>query len=178
MILKGKHLGFTLTEIADLLEAEPARDKKSDEFALDEKMVLSQLRHLEERRADLDQAIAELRAAHEELVSRRLSAPDPRQTIGTPRGAHARLQEHARMSARAARGPYFLRLAPGTSRFVAPPRAFSPRRRWLIGPSLARPNDSLYMNYWMRQPNRAEALSEGGTTCRATRRPSPMRCFC
>jgi DNA-binding transcriptional MerR regulator len=69
MILKGKHLGFTLTEIADLLEAETAKGKHSDDFMLDEKMVLSQLRHLEERRADLDHAIAELRAAHQKLVA-------------------------------------------------------------------------------------------------------------
>lgn len=69
MILKGKHLGFTLTEIADLLESETGRDKKSDDFVLDEKMVLSQLRHLEERRSDLDQAIEELRAAHKKLVA-------------------------------------------------------------------------------------------------------------
>jgi DNA-binding transcriptional MerR regulator len=71
MILKGKHLGFTLTEISDLLETESSRDKKSDDFVLDEKMVLSQLRHLEERRADLDQAIDELRAAHKKLVAGR-----------------------------------------------------------------------------------------------------------
>jgi DNA-binding transcriptional MerR regulator len=69
MILKGKHLGFTLTEIADLLEAEQERGPKAGDFALDEKMVLSQLRHLEERRADLDQAIAELRTVHQKLVS-------------------------------------------------------------------------------------------------------------
>jgi DNA-binding transcriptional MerR regulator len=68
MILKGKHLGFTLTEIADLLEAESSRDKKSEDFVLDEKMVLSQLRHLEERRSELDEAIEELRAAHRKLV--------------------------------------------------------------------------------------------------------------
>ncbi len=71
MILKGKHLGFTLTEIAELLEAETGKDKKGDDFVLDEKMVLSQLRHLEERRADLDQAIDELRTAHRKLVSGR-----------------------------------------------------------------------------------------------------------
>ncbi len=69
MILKGKHLGFTLTEIADLLEAEQERGPKAGDFALDEKMVLSQLRHLEERRADLDQAISELRAVHQKLVT-------------------------------------------------------------------------------------------------------------
>jgi DNA-binding transcriptional MerR regulator len=68
MILKGKHLGFTLTEITELLEADSGR-LRPDEFALDEKMVLSQLRHLEERRADIDQAIAELRAQHQRLAS-------------------------------------------------------------------------------------------------------------
>jgi DNA-binding transcriptional MerR regulator len=69
MILKGKHLGFTLTEISDLLDAEEDRNQKAGDFALDEKLVLSQLRHLEERRADLDQAIAELRAVHERFGS-------------------------------------------------------------------------------------------------------------
>ena len=69
MILKGKHLGFTLTEIAELLEADTAQDQKSDDFVLDEKMVLSQLRHLEERRAEIDQAIEELRAAHRKLLA-------------------------------------------------------------------------------------------------------------
>jgi DNA-binding transcriptional MerR regulator len=68
MILKGKHLGFTLTEISDLLEADSSRDKKNHDFVLDEKMVLSQLRHLEERRSELDGAIEELRAAHRKLV--------------------------------------------------------------------------------------------------------------
>jgi DNA-binding transcriptional MerR regulator len=67
MILKGKHLGFTLTEISDLLDAEPGRPK-ADGFTLDEKMVLSQLRHLEERRADLEQAICELRATHQRMT--------------------------------------------------------------------------------------------------------------
>jgi len=69
LILKGKHLGFTLTEIADLLDADSTRPKPAGDFALDENMVLSQLRHLEERRADLDQAIEELRATHRRLKS-------------------------------------------------------------------------------------------------------------
>ncbi len=68
MILKGKHLGFTLTEISDLLEGETKSENKSDHFVLDEKMVLSQLRHLEERRSDLDQAIEELRTVHRKLA--------------------------------------------------------------------------------------------------------------
>ena len=68
LILKGKHLGFTLTEIADLLDADGNAAKPAEDFALDEKMVLSQLRHLEERRYELDQAIEELRATHRRLV--------------------------------------------------------------------------------------------------------------
>ncbi|MBB4198838.1 hypothetical protein CCR94_09180 [Rhodoblastus sphagnicola] len=69
MILKGKHLGFTLTEITDLLEAEQERGGKAGDFAMDDKMVLSQLRHLEGRRADIDQAITELRAVHQKLIN-------------------------------------------------------------------------------------------------------------
>jgi DNA-binding transcriptional MerR regulator len=69
MILKGKHLGFTLTEISDLLESEAKSEQKGEDFALDEKMVLSQLRHLEERRTDIDQAIEELRAVHRRLIA-------------------------------------------------------------------------------------------------------------
>jgi DNA-binding transcriptional MerR regulator len=71
MILKGKHLGFTLTEITDLLNTEDSREQKSGDFALDQRMVESQLRHLEERRADLDQAIGELRAVHDKLSAPR-----------------------------------------------------------------------------------------------------------
>jgi DNA-binding transcriptional MerR regulator len=69
MILKGKHLGFTLTEITELLEAETPKNHKSDDFVLDETMVLSQLRHLEERRAEINQAIEELHAAHRKLLA-------------------------------------------------------------------------------------------------------------
>ncbi len=68
LILKGKQLGFTLTEISGLLEADASAVKPAEDFVLDEKMVLSQLRHLEERRNELDQAIAELRATYRRLV--------------------------------------------------------------------------------------------------------------
>jgi DNA-binding transcriptional MerR regulator len=70
MILKGKHLCFSLREISELLNGDSGR-LSPDEFALDEKMVLSQLRHLEERRAEIDQAIEELRARRSELVRAR-----------------------------------------------------------------------------------------------------------
>jgi DNA-binding transcriptional MerR regulator len=68
LILKGKHLGFTLTEIAELLMGDRAH-VQPDEFAIDETMVLSQLRHLEERREELDRAITELRATHLRMTS-------------------------------------------------------------------------------------------------------------
>jgi DNA-binding transcriptional MerR regulator len=68
LVLKGKQLGFTLTEISDLLDADAGAAKPVDDFVLDEKLVLSQLRHLEERRTELDQAIEELRATHRRLV--------------------------------------------------------------------------------------------------------------
>ncbi len=68
LILKGKHLGFTLTEISDLLDADASAVKPSEDFILDEKMVLSQLRHLEQRRIELDQAIEELQATHRRLA--------------------------------------------------------------------------------------------------------------
>lgn len=69
LILKGKHLGFTLTEIAELLETNSGQVAPAQDFALDEKMVSAQLRHLEERRSDLDQAIEELRSARLRLVA-------------------------------------------------------------------------------------------------------------
>ncbi len=68
LILKGKHLGFTLTEISGLLETDANAAKPAEDFVLDEKMVLAQLRHLEERRNELDQAIEELRATHRRLI--------------------------------------------------------------------------------------------------------------
>lgn len=68
LILKGKHLGFTLTEVAELLDSKPGQSATAEVFALDAKMVLAQLTHLEERRSDLDQAIEELRATHLRLV--------------------------------------------------------------------------------------------------------------
>jgi DNA-binding transcriptional MerR regulator len=72
LILKGKHLGFTLSEISGLLDADASAARPAGDFTLDETMVLAQLRHLEERRTELEQAIEELRATHRRLVG----APD------------------------------------------------------------------------------------------------------
>jgi DNA-binding transcriptional MerR regulator len=64
MILKGKHLGFTLTEIGEILVTESSHALSNDELPLDEEALLSQLRMLEERHSELAQAIQELRATH------------------------------------------------------------------------------------------------------------------
>ncbi|WP_298352310.1 MerR family transcriptional regulator [Rhodoblastus sp.] len=72
LILKGKHLGFTLSEISGLLDADASAAQPTADFTLDETMVLAQLRHLEGRRTELDQAIEELRATQRRLTG----APD------------------------------------------------------------------------------------------------------
>jgi DNA-binding transcriptional MerR regulator len=69
LILTGKKLGFTLTQIRQLLEtAAPAGEADGDrpefERALSADQVSTQLAALERQREDLDAAIAQLRAAH------------------------------------------------------------------------------------------------------------------
>ncbi len=59
-ILKGKHLGFTLTEIGELLEAAPG-DKEAGFPLADEDLARKQLQYLQKRRDEIDEAIAELR---------------------------------------------------------------------------------------------------------------------
>ena len=59
LILKGKHLGFTLTEIRAMLDAE---DKDAGELKLGKDQVAEQIAHLERQKAEIEQAIGELRA--------------------------------------------------------------------------------------------------------------------
>ena len=61
MIVKCKQLGFTLSEIADLLET--AIDEDALDLQLDKDTILTQLRHMEQRRSEIDLAIAELQAS-------------------------------------------------------------------------------------------------------------------
>jgi DNA-binding transcriptional MerR regulator len=67
MILKGKQLGFTLTEISDLL----GNYDSSDDFESNLKphQIVAQIDHLERQRAEIDGAIARLRATHLRLAS-------------------------------------------------------------------------------------------------------------
>jgi DNA-binding transcriptional MerR regulator len=70
MILNGKRLGFTLTEIAELIGTpDPNRALVSDfEGRLEPHQISTQLDHLERQRREIDEAIARLRATHERLT--------------------------------------------------------------------------------------------------------------
>lgn len=67
LILRGKRLGFTLTEIIGIVAApEPA----GDALALDARQIADQITHLLRRRDALDAAIAELRRTQDGLPPR------------------------------------------------------------------------------------------------------------
>ena len=68
LILKGKHLGFTLGEIRDLLNNQKGSRTTQDALALDPEQIATQIGHLERQRGEIDGAIAELRAAHQRLT--------------------------------------------------------------------------------------------------------------
>jgi len=71
MILKGKQLGFTLTEIHDILAArEGASDKADLELDLHPDQIATQIRHLERQREELDKALGELRHALQRVVQK------------------------------------------------------------------------------------------------------------
>jgi DNA-binding transcriptional MerR regulator len=71
-ILKGKQLGFTLTEIRDLIGAPQAEAGEADiEETLRPEQIVDQICHLERQRDEIAAAIDRLRATHE----RRAAAP-------------------------------------------------------------------------------------------------------
>jgi DNA-binding transcriptional MerR regulator len=61
LILKGKRLGFTLTEIRALLQSEE-RGNDSDKLQLSPKQIDEQIAHLERQRSEIETAIGELKA--------------------------------------------------------------------------------------------------------------------
>jgi DNA-binding transcriptional MerR regulator len=68
LILKGKRLGFSLSEIHNLIAsrttASPEDDTADLVVSLNSDQVAAQIAHLERQRDDLTTAIAELREAH------------------------------------------------------------------------------------------------------------------
>jgi DNA-binding transcriptional MerR regulator len=60
LVMKGKQLGFSLGEIAEMLDASSTAANEGNELPLDRETLLSQLDHLEKRRSEIDRAIYEL----------------------------------------------------------------------------------------------------------------------
>jgi DNA-binding transcriptional MerR regulator len=70
MIVKAKALGFTLSEIKETLaEGTPAGEP--NRLALSSSQIDEQIAHLEKQQADLDAALAELRALRTKLLASR-----------------------------------------------------------------------------------------------------------
>ena len=68
MILKAKELGFTLSEIGELIGG-LSRTEAAQDLPLRPEQILSQISLLERQRTGLDHAIVELRATHARLAS-------------------------------------------------------------------------------------------------------------
>ena len=68
LILKGKKLGFTLGEIRDSIANASTSDKRAT-LTLKPEQIRSQIDHLKRQRESIDDAIAQLRAAHATLLS-------------------------------------------------------------------------------------------------------------
>lgn len=79
MILKGKQLGFTLTEISELIGTQDADD--DFEGKLQPAQIVTQIDHLERQRREIEDAIAHLRATHARLAGISGSA-EPRLAAG------------------------------------------------------------------------------------------------
>ena len=62
LILKCKQYGFTIIEIAEILETNATSKAPGDEVAMNQEMISSQIAHLEKQRSEIDSAINELRA--------------------------------------------------------------------------------------------------------------------
>ena len=68
MILRGKKLGFTLTEINDLIGGKGASETPDLEEQLQPQQIINQISHLERQRSEIDGAIERLRATHSRLL--------------------------------------------------------------------------------------------------------------
>jgi len=62
VILKGKQLGFTLTEIRAMLAEERSADGPAMNLKLSLDQIEDQIRHLEQQKAEIEEALEELKA--------------------------------------------------------------------------------------------------------------------
>lgn len=70
LILKGKHLGFTLGEIRDMLSSKRNGARAPIALDLNPEQIATQIGHLERQRSEIDKAIDELRDAHLRLAEK------------------------------------------------------------------------------------------------------------
>ncbi len=68
LILKGKQLGFTLTEIRAMVAEERGGETPAANLKLSLDQVDDQIAHLEQQKIDIEQALAELKAHRESLA--------------------------------------------------------------------------------------------------------------
>jgi DNA-binding transcriptional MerR regulator len=68
MILKGKKLGFTLTEIQDLMGGKGGNETTDLEDQLNPQQIVTQISHLERQRGEIEGAIERLRATQSRLA--------------------------------------------------------------------------------------------------------------
>lgn len=69
MILKGKQLGFTLTEISAMLGVDRNAPGQTAELSLSLDQVHEQIAHLERQKDEIEDAITELRLTRERLAA-------------------------------------------------------------------------------------------------------------
>jgi DNA-binding transcriptional MerR regulator len=69
VILKGKQLGFTLTEIRAMLAEERSSDEPSSNLNLSLDQIEDQIRHLKQQKAEIEEALAELHARRSSLAA-------------------------------------------------------------------------------------------------------------
>jgi DNA-binding transcriptional MerR regulator len=68
MILKGKKLGFTLTEIQDLIGGKGSTETTDLEDQLNPQQIVTQIGHLERQRNEIEGAIERLRATQSRIA--------------------------------------------------------------------------------------------------------------
>ena len=69
VILKGKQLGFTLTEIRAMLAEERSSDEPSSNLNLSLDQIEDQIRHLKQQKAEIEEALAELHARRSSVAA-------------------------------------------------------------------------------------------------------------
>jgi DNA-binding transcriptional MerR regulator len=69
VILKGKQLGFTLTEIRAMVAEERGGEAPAANLKLSLAQVEDQISHLEQQRTEIEEALVELKAHRDSLVA-------------------------------------------------------------------------------------------------------------